>query len=112
MEQHAPCASPRGSCRRGSVLRPSCAGTGFSYGSGMDHDEAGVAVDMYDFLQQFMQAHPKYSKLDFYAVGESYARIRALRSGFARTLNRGRFCLLACLLACPDTTPLAVQVCG
>ena len=65
----------------------------------MDHDEAGVAVDMYDFLQQFMQAHPKYSKMDFYAVGESYARIRALRSGFARTLKPRRFCLLACLPA-------------
>ena len=75
----------------------------------MDHDEAGVAVDMYDFLQQFMQAHPKYSKLDFYAVGESYARIRALRPGFARILNRAAS---ACLLACLDTTPLYVQVCG
>jgi cathepsin A (carboxypeptidase C) len=28
---------------------------------------------MYDFLQQFMQTHPEYAKLDFYAVGESYA---------------------------------------
>ena len=27
-------------------------GTGFSYGTGLDHDEKGVARDMYDFLQQ------------------------------------------------------------
>jgi len=49
------------------------AGTGFSYGLGMDHNEAGVATDMYDFLQQFMQTHKDYSSLPFYAVGESYA---------------------------------------
>mmetsp|Transcript_30500 Transcript_30500/g.51574 ORF Transcript_30500/g.51574 Transcript_30500/m.51574 type:complete len:443 (+) Transcript_30500:56-1384(+) len=49
------------------------AGTGFSYGKGMDHDEKGVAADMYDFLQQFFKAHPEYAKLDFYTVGESYA---------------------------------------
>eukprot|EP00658_Telonema_sp_P-2_P006977 TRINITY_DN1260_c0_g1_i2.p1 TRINITY_DN1260_c0_g1~~TRINITY_DN1260_c0_g1_i2.p1 ORF type:complete len:250 (-),score=79.62 TRINITY_DN1260_c0_g1_i2:21-770(-) len=49
------------------------AGTGFSYGLGMDHDEVGVANDMYDFLQQFFQGHSKYAKLPFYAVGESYA---------------------------------------
>ena len=49
------------------------AGTGFSYGSGMDHDEVGVANDMYDFLQQFFKAHPDLAARDFYAVGESYA---------------------------------------
>ena len=49
------------------------AGTGFSYGSGLDHDEAGVARDMYDFLQQLLQAHPALQPLDFYVVGESYA---------------------------------------
>lgn len=49
------------------------AGTGFSYGSGMDHDEVGVANDMYDFLQQFMKGHPQFSELPFYAIGESYA---------------------------------------
>jgi len=49
------------------------AGTGFSYGTGLDHDEKGVARDMYDFLQQFMQKHSKYNELDFFAVGESYA---------------------------------------
>lgn len=31
-------------------------GTGFSYGTGFDHDEKGVANDMYDFLQQFFEA--------------------------------------------------------
>merc|ERR1712153_187713 len=49
------------------------AGTGFSYGTGLDRDEKGVARDMYDFLQQFMQKHSKYNELDFFAVGESYA---------------------------------------
>jgi cathepsin A (carboxypeptidase C) len=49
------------------------AGTGFSYGSGMDHDEVGVANDMYDFLQQFMKGHPQFAELPFYAIGESYA---------------------------------------
>eukprot|EP01046_Picozoa_sp_COSAG06_P060646 COSAG06_NODE_12980_length_1306_cov_1.173985_2_plen_128_part_00 len=49
------------------------AGTGFSYGLGMDHSEAGVARDMYDFLQQFFKGHPQYAKLPFFAFGESYA---------------------------------------
>eukprot|EP00992_Anisonema_acinus_P000799 TRINITY_DN10288_c0_g1_i2.p4 TRINITY_DN10288_c0_g1~~TRINITY_DN10288_c0_g1_i2.p4 ORF type:complete len:431 (-),score=106.72 TRINITY_DN10288_c0_g1_i2:1265-2557(-) len=49
------------------------AGTGFSYGLGVDDNEAGVARDMYDFLQQFLQGHPQYQKLDFYAFGESFA---------------------------------------
>ena len=49
------------------------AGTGFSYGLGMDHNESMVAADMYDFLQQFMAAHPQYSKLPFFTFGESYA---------------------------------------
>jgi cathepsin A (carboxypeptidase C) len=48
-------------------------GTGFSFGSGMDHDEAGVAADMYNFLQQFFIAHPEYSARDFFVFGESYA---------------------------------------
>jgi len=49
------------------------AGTGFSYGTGMDHNEAGVSADMYNFLQHFFSAHPEYQKNDFYAFGESYA---------------------------------------
>jgi cathepsin A (carboxypeptidase C) len=49
------------------------AGTGFSYGLGLDHDEDGVAADMYDFLQQFFKGHPQYQKSKFFAVGESYA---------------------------------------
>jgi len=48
-------------------------GTGFSYGNGLDHNEAGVARDMYDFLQKFFAAHSDYAKLPFYAFGESYA---------------------------------------
>ncbi|KAK3280824.1 hypothetical protein CYMTET_11358 [Cymbomonas tetramitiformis] len=48
-------------------------GTGFSYGTGLDHNEAGVAEDMYDFLQQFFTTHNEYAALDFFAVGESYA---------------------------------------
>lgn len=48
-------------------------GTGFSFGTGLDHDEAGVARDMYDFLQQFFKAHSSLQPLDFYVVGESYA---------------------------------------
>ena len=48
------------------------AGTGFSYGLGMDHSEAAVAADMYDFLQQFFKGHPEYASRDFYAFGESY----------------------------------------
>lgn len=47
------------------------AGTGFSYGLGMDHNEVGVAADMYDFLQQFFKAHAEYAPLDFFVVGES-----------------------------------------
>ena len=49
------------------------AGTGFSYGAGLDHDEKGVAADMYDFLQQFFIAHKEYAARDFYVFGESYA---------------------------------------
>lgn len=49
------------------------AGTGFSYGTGMDHNEDGVAADMFDFLQQFFTTHSEYQHLPFYGVGESYA---------------------------------------
>jgi len=49
------------------------AGTGFSYGLGMDHEEGAVADDMYDFLQQFFKDHPQYKGNDFFVVGESYA---------------------------------------
>jgi cathepsin A (carboxypeptidase C) len=51
------------------------AGTGFSYGAGTDHDETGVAADMYDFLQQFFKAHESqgFQERDFFVFGESYA---------------------------------------
>ena len=39
----------------------------------MDASEKAVANDMYDFLQQFMKAHPKLAELPFFAFGESYA---------------------------------------
>jgi cathepsin A (carboxypeptidase C) len=49
------------------------AGTGFSYGSGRDSNEDQVATDMYDFLQQFFQAHVEYQPNKFFVFGESYA---------------------------------------
>jgi len=48
-------------------------GTGFSYGTGFDHNEQQVGDDMYDFLQQFFKGHSKYAALAFFVVGESYA---------------------------------------
>ena len=48
-------------------------GTGFSYGTGYDHDEVGVAADMVDFLVQFFAGHPDYADNDFFVSGESYA---------------------------------------
>lgn len=46
-------------------------GTGFSKGA-WDHDEDGVAEDMYQFLQALFQAMPQYNK-KFFVTGESYA---------------------------------------
>ena len=37
-----------------------------------DHDEAGVREDMYYFVQAFLQAHPQYTKNEFFVFGESY----------------------------------------
>ncbi|PKU69875.1 Serine carboxypeptidase 3 [Dendrobium catenatum] len=51
-------------------------GTGFSYSSDkrdIQHDEAGVSGDLYDFLQAFFSQHPEYVNNDFYITGESYA---------------------------------------
>ncbi|CAA7027746.1 unnamed protein product [Microthlaspi erraticum] len=51
-------------------------GTGFSYtsdDSDIRHDETGVSNDLYDFLQAFFKAHPKFAKNDFFITGESYA---------------------------------------
>jgi len=48
------------------------AGSGFSYGRKVLH-ENDVANDMYEFIQKFFAKYPKYSKLDFYIFGESYA---------------------------------------
>ena len=46
-------------------------GTGFSYGTGLDHNEKGVAEDLYSFLQAFFKAHAALAPLDFFVVGES-----------------------------------------
>jgi len=51
-------------------------GTGFSYDeTGLDYvvNEDQVAQDLYMFLQEFFQLFPKYAKLDFFVLGESYA---------------------------------------
>ncbi|CAD7955962.1 unnamed protein product [Amoebophrya sp. A25] len=48
------------------------AGTGFSEGD-YDHNEEGVAEDMYAFLEGFMKQFPQYKPLDFFITGESYA---------------------------------------
>jgi len=47
-------------------------GTGFSTGLGV-HDEAGVAANMYEFMQGFYQQYPQYKNNEFYLFGESYA---------------------------------------
>ena len=48
-------------------------GVGFSYGTEYDHDEVGVADDMYAFLQAFYAAHPQLRSNLFHVFGESYA---------------------------------------
>ncbi|CAA6669367.1 unnamed protein product [Spirodela intermedia] len=51
-------------------------GTGFSYSTDvrdLRYNEKGVGDDIFDFLQAFFEAHPGYSKNEFYVTGESYA---------------------------------------
>ncbi len=48
-------------------------GTGFSYGTGYDHDETGVGNDMYAFVQAFLDSQPHLRPNAFYVFGESYA---------------------------------------
>lgn len=48
------------------------AGVGYSYGVKKDKDEAGVANDMYDFLQAFFKAHPEYVENSFFVFGKSH----------------------------------------
>eukprot|EP01064_Diplonema_japonicum_P037449 TRINITY_DN875_c0_g8_i1.p1 TRINITY_DN875_c0_g8~~TRINITY_DN875_c0_g8_i1.p1 ORF type:complete len:448 (+),score=145.26 TRINITY_DN875_c0_g8_i1:54-1397(+) len=47
------------------------AGVGFSSGKMDDHDEVGVANDMYAFLQDLFQDHPDWNT-EFFIFGESY----------------------------------------
>jgi len=48
------------------------AGVGFSTGLGT-HNEAGVAQNMFTFLQGFFKQFPQYQQQDFFIFGESYA---------------------------------------
>jgi len=47
-------------------------GVGFSWGTENDKDEAGAALDAYDFLQAFFKSHASLASLPFFVVGESY----------------------------------------
>ena len=50
--------------------------TGYSYdsaGGELVYDEDTIANDLYEFMQYFLGNNTKYSKLDFYVTGESYA---------------------------------------
>ena len=52
------------------------ANVGFSYaelGQPHQYHESEVAGNMYDFVQQWLQAYPQYQTQPFYIMGESYA---------------------------------------
>lgn len=49
------------------------AGTGFSTGSSLSHNEADVSKNMVAFLQNFYQQLPQYKANKFFIFGESYA---------------------------------------
>eukprot|EP00755_Sulcionema_specki_P013353 Sspe_Gene.876::Locus_296_Transcript_1_1_Confidence_1.000_Length_702::g.876::m.876 len=63
-------------CTRGTrspkpgVHRPARPVLGSSTGKMDDHDEVGVANDMYAFLQDLFKDHPEWNK-NFYIFGES-----------------------------------------
>ncbi|XP_038717255.1 serine carboxypeptidase-like [Tripterygium wilfordii] len=51
-------------------------GTGFSYTTNDDdirYHTIGVSNDLYDFLQEFLNAHPNMVSNEFFITGESYA---------------------------------------
>ncbi|GFQ06365.1 serine carboxypeptidase-like 47 [Phtheirospermum japonicum] len=51
-------------------------GTGFSYSTSetdIPTTSEKVAVDFYNFLQEFLKKRPEYAKKDLYISGESYA---------------------------------------
>jgi carboxypeptidase C (cathepsin A) len=66
-----------------TIYLESPAGVGFSYclSSGTNNTvvcsntDDSTASDAYDFLVNFFQSYPEYSKNDFYITGESYAGI-------------------------------------
>jgi len=50
--------------------------TGFSFSKNpldIVHNEKGVAADMWEFFQAFLEAHPELKNNDVYVTGESYA---------------------------------------
>jgi carboxypeptidase C (cathepsin A) len=52
------------------------AGTGFSFVTnplGYVTNERQIATELWDFIRQFYGLYPKYSTLDLYVFGESYA---------------------------------------
>lgn len=52
------------------------AGTGFSYSDPGDNfalSENEIATNLFEFLQHFLSAFPRFQSLPFYIVGESYA---------------------------------------
>ena len=51
---------------------------GFLVRYGLDHNETEVSNDMYDFLQQWLDAHDEMRDNDFYVFGESYGRRTSL----------------------------------
>jgi carboxypeptidase C (cathepsin A) len=51
-------------------------GTGFSYSDSLSDyttTEEQVAIDLYQFMQIFLEQYPKYANLPFFIAGESYA---------------------------------------
>ena len=63
---------------------------GYSYGAtgaDLDHNEAEIAEDMYNFLLEFFKAHPEYAENEFYVFGESYGGHYA--PSIASRINQG-----------------------
>lgn len=57
-------------------------GSGYSYSDAGDvgpFDEAGVADNVYQFLQGFLMQYPQFQTVPFYITGESYASVKHAR---------------------------------